>query len=275
MDPLYRFFLASRPYGPAKLLALHLIKADDVETKPGLTTTLKKVWICDICHLQIHVSKQILLWCNRIEHWVNLRCAGVRRAQYTDRPAISAMHTYITPPPPPPRPWSKIGNTQSYCLHSTWPDVWHQEMYVITSQQGPILSPTHTTPPIPSRAKHIHISHTPPTPRTTVISSTLSAVDTKPEPRVPPIYLTHTHHTSSILHTSIAITFTLSQHTHMQHKQQYMQKHMQISSQFRKPSSPLKQKHPKYINSQQCAPIGCTWQGVGSLHSLATTLHSL
>ena len=51
--------------------------------------------------------------------------------------------------------------------------------------------------------------------------------------------------------------------------------HMQTSSQFRKPSSPLKPKHPKYITSQQCAPIGCTRQEVGSLHSLETTLHSL
>ena len=27
-----------------------LIKAGDVETNPGLTTTHKQVWICDICH---------------------------------------------------------------------------------------------------------------------------------------------------------------------------------------------------------------------------------
>ena len=51
--------------------------------------------------------------------------------------------------------------------------------------------------------------------------------------------------------------------------------HMQTSSQFRKPSSPLKPKHPKYITSQQCAPIGCTRQEVGSLHSLDTTLYTL
>ena len=38
---------------------------------------------------------------------------------------------------------------------------------------------------------------------------------------------------------------------------------MQTSSQFRKPSSPLKPKHPKYITSQQCALIGCTMQEVG------------
>ena len=35
-----------------------------------------------------------------------------------------------------------------------------------------------------------------------------------------------------------------------------------MSSQFRKPSSPLKPKHPKYITSQQCTPIGYTRQEV-------------
>ena len=47
-------------------------------------TLNKRVWICDICHKQIHVRKQISIRCNRIEHWVNLRCAGIRQAQYTD-----------------------------------------------------------------------------------------------------------------------------------------------------------------------------------------------
>ena len=40
--------------------------------------------ICDICHKQIHVRKQISIRCKRIEHWVHLRCAGIRQAQYTD-----------------------------------------------------------------------------------------------------------------------------------------------------------------------------------------------
>ena len=48
------------------------------------TTLNKKVWICDICHNKIHVRKQISIRCNRIEHWVHLRCAGIRQAQYTD-----------------------------------------------------------------------------------------------------------------------------------------------------------------------------------------------
>ena len=46
-----RFFGgASRPIGPARWLALLLIKAGDVETNPSLTTTLQVIWICDICH---------------------------------------------------------------------------------------------------------------------------------------------------------------------------------------------------------------------------------
>ena len=50
---------------------LLLTKASDVETNPGPTTLNKKVWICDICHKQIHVRKQISIRCNRIEHWVH------------------------------------------------------------------------------------------------------------------------------------------------------------------------------------------------------------
>ena len=50
---------------------------------------------------------------------------------------------------------------------------------------------------------------------------------------------------------------------------------MQILSQFRKPSSPLKQTHPICIISQLCVPIGYTSQEVGSFHPFETTLHSL
>ena len=75
---------ASRPCGPAGWLAMLLINAGDVETYPGPTTIHKQVWICDICHRQIQVRKQISIRCNRIEHWVHQRCAGIRLAQYTD-----------------------------------------------------------------------------------------------------------------------------------------------------------------------------------------------
>ena len=101
----FTVFLACRPCGPAGWLALLLTKAGDVETNPGPTTLNKKVWICDICHKQIHVRKQISIKCNRIEHWVHLRCAGVRQAQYTDtwtchlhRESRLTPHTDITPP---------------------------------------------------------------------------------------------------------------------------------------------------------------------------------
>ena len=77
-------FWASWPCGPAGWLAMLLIKAGDVETNPGPTTTRKQVWICDICHRLIQVRKQISIRCNRIEHWVHLRCTRIRLAQYTD-----------------------------------------------------------------------------------------------------------------------------------------------------------------------------------------------
>ena len=84
MGARFTVFWACRPCGPAGWLALLLTKAGDVETNPGPTTLNKKVWICDICHKQIHVRKQISIRCNRIEQWVHLRCAGIRQAQYTD-----------------------------------------------------------------------------------------------------------------------------------------------------------------------------------------------
>ena len=76
--------LENRPCGPDGWLALLLIKACDIETNPGLTTTHKEVWIFDICPKQIHDRNQISIRCNRIGHWVHLRCAGIRLAQYTD-----------------------------------------------------------------------------------------------------------------------------------------------------------------------------------------------
>ena len=77
--PIHRFW-ACRPCGPDGWLALQLTKAGDVETNPGPTTLNKQAWICDICYKQIHVRKQISIRCNGIEHWVHLRCAGIRQA---------------------------------------------------------------------------------------------------------------------------------------------------------------------------------------------------
>ena len=84
MGARFTIFCARRPCVPAGWLALLLAKAGDVKTNPGPTTSNKRVWICDICYTQIHVRKQISIRCNRIEHWVHLRCAGFRQSQYTD-----------------------------------------------------------------------------------------------------------------------------------------------------------------------------------------------
>ena len=92
LNPFARvLFTACRSCGPAGWLALLLKKAGDVEINTGPTTLNKRVWICDICHKQIHVRKQICTRCNRIEHWVHLRRAGIRQAQYTD---TWACHLY-------------------------------------------------------------------------------------------------------------------------------------------------------------------------------------
>ena len=91
----FTVFWACRPCGPAGWLALLLTKAGDVETNPSPTTLTKNVWICDICHKQIHVRKQISIRCNRIEHLVHLRCAGIRLAQYTDT-WICHLHSHLT-----------------------------------------------------------------------------------------------------------------------------------------------------------------------------------
>ena len=84
MGDRFTFFGASRPCRPAGWLAMLLTKVGYVDTNPGPTTSHKRFWICDICYKQIHVRKQISRRCNRIEHWMHLRCAGIHQAQYTD-----------------------------------------------------------------------------------------------------------------------------------------------------------------------------------------------
>ena len=200
MGARFTVFWACRPCGPAGWLALLLTKAGDVETNPGPTTLNKRVWMCDICHKQIHVRKQIYIRCNRIEHWVHLRCAGIRQAQYTDtwtchlhRESRLTPHTDITPPHRS-RPWSKPP-THSPPTPPTPPQPKHRH----TSNTPPVptglvkpkpnsLIHSPPSPPTPPRAKHIHMTHTPPTPLTTLISSTSPVLDITPEPRVPLIH---------------------------------------------------------------------------------------
>ena len=126
---IYRFFWHAGHADP-----LLLTKAGDVETNPGPTTLNKKVWICDICHKQIHVRKQISIRCNRIEHWVHLRCAGIRQTQYTatwtchlHRESRLTPHTDITPP----------------------------------HRSRPLFKPHTHSPPTPPQPKHRHMSNTP------------------------------------------------------------------------------------------------------------------
>ena len=108
MDARLLFFWASQPCRPDGWMAMLLIKAGNVETNQGPTTSHKQVWITDICHIQIQVRKQISIWSNRIEHWVHLRCAGIHLAQYTDpwtchqhKESRLTTHTEITPHHPP------------------------------------------------------------------------------------------------------------------------------------------------------------------------------
>ena len=68
----------------------------------------------------------------------NLHDTNYRKIQYTQNEAlriatechkmssIDHLHTEML-------------KVREHCLHSTWPDVWNQEMYVIPSQQGPSL----------------------------------------------------------------------------------------------------------------------------------------
>ena len=167
-----------------------------------------------------------------IEHWVHLRCAGIRQAQYTDtwtchlyRESRLTPHTDIIPPHRS-RPWSKPPTH----FPPTPPQPKHRRMsntppvptgLVKSKPNSFIQSPPY--PPTPSRAKHIHMSHTPSTP----LTSTSPVLDKTPEPCVPLIHaLTATtappDPTPALPSPSHPHTLTLSQHTHMQHKQQYM-----------------------------------------------------
>ena len=196
MGARFTDFWACRSCVPAEWLGLLLRKVGDVKTNPGPTTLNKRVWICDICHKQIHVRKQISIRC-RIEHGVHLRCAGIRQAQYTDtwtshlhRESKFTPHTDITPPYR-----SRAGLKPA--THS--PPTPLQPKHRHTSNTPPV--PTGLVKPKPNslihspcshptspRAKHIHVSHPPPTPLTTLISSTSPVLDKTPEPCVPLIH---------------------------------------------------------------------------------------
>ena len=132
---------------------------EKIKKSVDATTARKQVWICDMCQGQIHVMKQILIRCNRIEYWVHQRCAGIRLAQYADNwtcyKSRLTTHTDITDPgpsrpSPPPQHHrnqnthiqlslcsSRIGKAQTQSCHSLTPNISH---------------------PAPSQT-HIHVTH--------------------------------------------------------------------------------------------------------------------
>ena len=103
--------------------------------------------------------------------------------------------------------------TQTHVQHSPCP-------HRIGKAQTQFSHPLTPSPPTPPRAKHIRMSHTPPTP----LTSTLPVLDKTPEPCVPLIHALTVTHLPRTPHQRCRHprTLTLSQHTHMKNKQQYM-----------------------------------------------------
>ena len=143
-------------------------------------TTTHKVLICDICHRQIQVRKQISIRCNRIEHWVHLRCAGIRLAQYADTwtchqhiESRLTAHKDITPPHP----------------SRTWPMPTNHPLFLNTT-----ATKTQTHIPLSTCSSRIGKAQTqschPLTPNTC-----------RPEPNT---YTYHTLHLHLSIHSSIA-----------------------------------------------------------------------
>ena len=132
-------------------------------------------------------------------------------------------HTHNTTPPfytVVQAPYLLPSATQTHIQHSRY-------SHRIGEAQTQASYPLTPSPPTSHRTKHIHNSHTPPTlliPHTTLIHSTSAALNTIPEPRVPPT------RSCPALNITIPSLFphqhcrhphTLSQHTHMRYKQQY------------------------------------------------------
>ena len=153
-----------------------------------------------------------------IEHWVHLRCAGIRQAQYTDtwtchlhRESRLTPHTDITPPHHS-QPWSK---PPTHSPH-TPPQPKHRHMYNTPPVPTGLVKPkpnslihSPTSPPTPPRVKHIHMSHTPPAP----LRSTSPVLDKTHEPRVPLIHaLTATTH-----HPDPTLALPSPSHPHSTH----------------------------------------------------------
>ena len=162
--------------------------------------------------------------CSGVGHWVHLRCAGARQARCTDAWACHLRRgSRLTPradmapprrsrplsgptarsppaPPTPPQP-GPMSNTPPVPRGLLEP-----------KPNSLVHSPP--SPPTPPRARHIHMSHTPPAP----LTSTSHVLDGTPEPRVPLIHAL----TAAALHPDPAPALlspshprTLTAHTHV------------------------------------------------------------
>ena len=150
--------------------------------------------------------------------------------RYLDLPSTQIIQTHTshrhnTTPPPPTQVQTP---THSPPTRPTPPQPKYRHMSntppVPTGLVKPKPNSLIHSPPTPPRAKRIHMSHIPPKPLTILISST-SAVLTK---HLNHVYHSYTHSLQPHLprtphqHCRYPRTITLSQDTHMQHKQQYM-----------------------------------------------------
>ena len=149
--------------------------------------------------------------------------------RYLDLPSTQIIQTHTSPrhnttsplptlvqapyPLPTYTTHTTATKTQTHVQHSPCP-------HRIGKAQTQFSYPLTPSPPTPPRAQHIHMSHTPPTP----LTSMSHVLDKTPEPRVPLIHAltATTPHPDPHQHCHHPCTITLSQHIHMQHKQQYM-----------------------------------------------------
>ena len=101
-----------------------------------------------------------------IEHWVHLRCEGIRLVQnantctcHLHKESGLTTHIDITPP------HSSKPPSHSSSRPPTPPQPKHRQTFntppVLTGLVKPKLNPLIPSPPHTARAKHIHISHTP------------------------------------------------------------------------------------------------------------------
>ena len=193
----------------------------------------------DIYHRQIHVRKQISIWCNRIEHWVHLMCAGIRLSQYTDtwtchvhKESRLTTHTDITPS----HPQSLVQATNpfpTYTTHNTTTQIQtHLTHYHRSDRIGKAQHHTQLRTPNTYTLHTLHLQLSPHAPHSSLVRRLYLTQHLKH------VYLPYSHnHTSPGPHTNIATTLSAYSQTN---------------------------NSARITVNAITAPIGCTKQGVGS-----------